>query len=97
MLHLIFQSPIKDSVLQRIDKDDHVVFYENAVFQLNKASSISDQLQKMIENNVLFYVLSAELETRGFNSNDLISGIKAIDYSDLVKLTENNKVIRTWN
>lgn len=97
MLHLIFQSPVKESVLQRIDKDDHVVFYENAIFQLNKTSLINNQLQKMIENNVLLYVLNAELETRGFNTDDLISGIKTIDYSDLVQLTENNKVIRTWN
>ncbi len=34
MLHLIFQSPIAHSVLQRIESGDDVVFFENAVLGL---------------------------------------------------------------
>ncbi len=97
MLHLIFQSPIVASVLQRIEPHDHVVFYENAVFQINKENKLNDALKKLIENNVQLYVLSEELSTRGFNVNELIDGIIEIDYPELVKLTLDNKVIRTWS
>lgn len=96
MLHLIFQSPIELSVLQRIAKEDDVVCLENTVFRLNKDSVISNELQRMLSNKIHLYVLGDELETRGIQVDELINGIEIIDYSDLVKLTEKNKVTRTW-
>lgn len=97
MLHLIFQSPLEDPLLQRIDANDQVVFYENAIFQINKGNRSNDRLQELIEKNVKLYVLSEELATRGLTINELIDGIKEIEHSELVKLTLDNKVIRTWN
>lgn len=96
MLHLIFQSSIDDSVLQRIEKGDDVVFYENAVFRLYDGSQLTAELQKMLANGVYFHVLNDELEVRGIVENELISGVSIINYSGLVDLTEKNKVVLTW-
>jgi len=97
MLHLIFQSPIEHSVLQRIESGDDVVFFENAVFRLIKGTILSSELQQMLNNNVHLWVLSAELDTRGIQINKLIQGVEVIDFVGVVKLTEKNKVIRTWS
>lgn len=97
MLHLIFQSPITNAVLQRIDSGDDVFFLENAVFPVIKNSLLSVDLEQMLKNKVHLYVLDNELKTRGINSNELIVGVKVTDYSGLVKLTERNKLINSWN
>ena len=97
MLHLIYQSPVEDSVIQRIESGDDVVFFENAVFRVNKKSLQSTELEQMLVNNVHLYVLSDELVIRGVNTDELVLGIAVIDYSGLVTLTEKNKIIRTWN
>lgn len=97
MLHLIYQSPIDSSVVQRIESGDNVVFFENAVFRLNKESQQSSELEQMLANNVHLHVLSDELEIRGVNTDELVLGITVIDYSALVSLTEKNKIIRTWS
>ena len=97
MLHLIYQSPVEDSVIQRIESGDDVVFFENAVFRVNKKSLQSTELEQMLANNVHLYVLHDELVIRGVNTDELVLGIAVIDYSGLVTLTEKNKIIRTWN
>jgi sulfur relay protein TusB/DsrH len=97
MLHLIYQTPLENAVIQRIEIGDDVVFFETAVFRLNKAGLQSTELEQMLANNVHLYVLSDELAIRGVNTDELVSGITVIDYSGLVALTEKNEIIRTWN
>ncbi len=97
MLHLIFQSAIDGALLQRIDSLDSVIFFENAVFQINKKGILSLQLKQMLKNRTSLYVLDVELETRGLNITELVSGIEVINYSGFVELTEQNKVIKTWS
>ncbi len=97
MLHLIYQSLIDHVVLKRIDNKDDVVFLENAVFSVIKDNFIDKELHEMLNNDINIHVLNEELETRGINKNKLIVGINVIDYPGLVKLTEKNKIISTWN
>jgi tRNA 2-thiouridine synthesizing protein B len=97
MLHLIFQSTVDSALLQRIDSGDDVVFLENAVFRVIKQGLSSVELQSLLKNRVYLYVLDIELETRGINAAELVSGIEIIDYPGLVGLTEKNRVIRTWS
>jgi len=97
MLHLIFQSTVDNALLQRIDSGDDVVFLENAVFRVIKQGLSSVELQPLLKNRVYLYVLDIELETRGINAEELVSGIEIIDYPGLVGLTEKNRVIRTWS
>lgn len=94
MLHLIFQSPTRPAIFERIAQGDDVVFLESAVFQLMSNSIFSQQIQTLVANNIHCYALREELETRGINIDTSIS---LIDYSDLVKLTEKNKRIKTWS
>lgn len=97
MLHLIFQSALDSALLQRLDSGDDVVFFENAIFRLNKADTLNGELQALLKNRVSIHVIGADLTTRGLTVNELVAGVELIDYPALVTLTEKNKVIRTWN
>jgi tRNA 2-thiouridine synthesizing protein B len=97
MLHLIFSSLVESSLLERIGHGDDVVFMENAVYRLYKDSCLSAELIKMLNNNIALFVLTEQLETRGLGDNQIITGVRVIDYLGLVKLTEKNTVIRSWN
>ncbi len=97
MLHLIFQSTFDRSLLDRLKSSDDVVFLENAIFCLIKGSVKSDELYKQPKRTINLYVLKCDLETRGVRRNELLFGVETIDYPELVKMTEKNRVIRTWS
>jgi tRNA 2-thiouridine synthesizing protein B len=96
MLHLIFQSPIDDAILERIDSGDDVVFLENSVLRILQEGSLSDTLSRLLNYNHL-YVLADDIEVRGIGADELVNGIEVIDYSELVRLTVKNPVIQTWS
>lgn len=96
MLHLIFQSSVDESILQRIETGDDIVFHENTVFYLYQGSQLSNEVQNMLSKGINVYVLQNELECRGIAKEELIVGVNAIDYFGLVELTEKNKVVLTW-
>lgn len=95
MLHLISQSPITNAVLERIVANDEVVFLDNAVLRLLKIGDFNNTLSQYLETNQ-FYVLEEALTVRGITAEELILGIKIIDYTQLVALTVKHPVIQSW-
>lgn len=95
MLHLISQSLITNAVLARIAVNDEVVFLDNAVLRLLKAGDLNNVLSQPLEKNQ-FYVLDEALTVRGITAEELILGIKIIDYTQLVTLTVKHPVIQSW-
>lgn len=96
MLHLIFQSPIENAVLQRIDSGDVIVFMENAVLRILQNGVMETALASLLSSNRLC-VLSEDIIVRGIAVDELIKGIDVIDYAELVELTVHNSVIQSWN
>jgi tRNA 2-thiouridine synthesizing protein B len=96
MLHLFFQSPIDMAILERIDSGDDVVFLENAVLRILQNSSLSGTLTRLLKQNRLC-VLADDIEVRGIIADELVNGIEAIDYAELVRLTVKNPVIQSWS
>ena len=99
VLHLIFQSPIEQAILERIDSGDIVVFLENAVLRTLKNSGISDISDELTQKISLgrFCVLSEDIAVRGITVAELIKGLEVIDYAGLVELTVNNPVVQSWS
>lgn len=95
MLHLIFQSPIETAVLERIEPGDAVVFIGNAVMTLLSGGALAERLAAMVKNRPL-YALSDDAVMRGIAYDALVAGIDVIDYSGLVALTLEHKVIQSW-
>ncbi|MDA1343549.1 MAG: sulfurtransferase TusB [Methyloglobulus sp.] len=95
MLHLIFQSPIDNAVLDRMATGDIAVFLESAVFGILQNGALSDALNTKLSTNRLC-VLSEDMATRGILLSELVIGLEAIDYAELVKLTVANPLISSW-
>jgi tRNA 2-thiouridine synthesizing protein B len=96
MLHLVFQSPIELALLERIAVGDDLVFLENAVLRILEKGSLCTRLTECLEHNRL-YVLADDLEVRGIQLSELVTGIEVIDYAGLVALTIKNPVIQSWS
>jgi tRNA 2-thiouridine synthesizing protein B len=95
MLHLIFQSPIDNAVLDRMASGDVAVFLENAVLGVMQKSQSATLLSTKLTTNRL-YVLSEDMAVRGILPSELVIGLEAIDYAELVKLTVANPLISSW-
>ncbi|WP_411728344.1 sulfurtransferase complex subunit TusB [Methyloglobulus sp.] len=95
MLHLIFRSPIDPAILDRIDSGDVAVFLESAVLGVLQKGRLADVLIAKLNCNRL-YVLSEDMAVRGILVPELVTGLEAIDYSGLVKLTVENPLITSW-
>lgn len=96
MLHLIVQAPIERAVLARIDAGDAVVFQQRAIWTVLAGHVLQERLQRLLENNCRLYVLQDDMEVNGIKPEQLIEGIKMIDYQGLVELSVANKVNKTW-
>ena len=97
MLHLITHTLIDSTTLQRIAVGDDVILLENAVFSVNQGHFLTAELEQLISDQINLFVLIEELETRGLNPNQLMTGIQVIDYDYFVQLTEQNAIIKSWN
>lgn len=95
MLHLIFQSPINNAVLDRMAEGDAAVFMESAVLGLMKKSQFTDVLKGKLGSHD-FYVLSEDIAVRGILPSEIVAGLEVIDYPSLVKLTVEHPLIQSW-
>jgi sulfur relay protein TusB/DsrH len=95
MLHLISQSPIVSAVLARVAVDDEIVFLCSAVLRLLQTGADHHSLSQLLKTHQL-YVLADDLAVRGITPEELIQGIKIIDYTELVALTVKHPVIQSW-
>jgi tRNA 2-thiouridine synthesizing protein B len=47
-------------------------------------------------NDVTFYVLGPDLAARGMTEDQLIDGIKVVDYEGFVDLTTEHENVQAW-
>jgi tRNA 2-thiouridine synthesizing protein B len=96
MLHLISESPIDSAVLARLGVGDEVVFLENAVLRLLQTGADNHRLTELLKTHPL-YVLADDLTVRGIAVEELVQGIRVINYTDLVSLTVKHPVMQSWS
>lgn len=96
MLHLISQSPIETAVFERVAAGDALVFLDNSVLRLLQHSDLNQCLNQLLKNHQL-YVLADTLAVRGISVEELVQGIRVIDYPQLVALTVQHSVIQSWS
>lgn len=95
MLHLIFQSPIDPTILDRMAVGDVAVFLESSALNLLQNSLLADTIAAQLKTKRLC-VLSEDMATRGILATELVPGLEAIDYPGLVNLAIENPLIQSW-
>ena len=96
MLHLIFQSPVDNAVLDRMASGDIAVFLDSAVLSVLQQGKMAGAISHKLNTNRLC-VLFEDMETRGILKVELVVGLEVIDYPGLVKLTVENPSIASWS
>jgi sulfur relay protein TusB/DsrH len=93
----VFVSDLRNTVdtLDRLKAEKlGIILVQNGVYHaaIKEKGSASPLLKKSAD----FYALSEDLETRGLSSSNIASGIKVVNYSDVVDLIFNNYEKSVW-
>jgi len=99
MLHIVNKSPFErgtlDSCLKTSLDGSTVLLIEDAVVGAIKDSAFADSISKAIASKTM-YVLEPDLNARGFTTDNIIDGIKTVDYAGFVELTTTNDNVQSW-
>lgn len=96
MLHLIFQAPLEDAVLERVGQGDALVFMERAVWNALEGHTMQAGINKLQARYCQCYILRQDMEVNGIAARQLTENVTIIDYSDLVALTTKCRMVMTW-
>jgi len=99
MLHTVNKSPFErntlNTCLDMAKSGASVLLIEDGVFGALKNTSASDKVSKAMEG-ITFYVLGPDLAARGMTEDQVIDGIKVIDYDGFVDLTTEHDNFQAW-
>lgn len=87
----VFLSDFKSSleILERLKAEKlGIIFVGNGIYHATVKEN--GKPSSVLEKNASFYVLTEDLESRGFNSGNLDSRVKPVTYGDVVDLIFND-------
>ena len=98
-LHTVNKSPFErntlDSCLRLAAKGSAVLLFEDGVIGAMKNTKHSGAVAKAM-SDVSFYVLGPDIKARGLSDDNVIDGIKVIDYDGFVDLTTEHNTVQSW-
>lgn len=99
MLHTVNKSPFDrnslESCLRLAKKGSSVLLIEDGVYGALKGSTKSDLVSGAM-GDLKFYVLGSDLKARGVSEDQIIDGIKIVDYSGFVNLVVEHDSNQAW-
>ena len=99
MLHTVNKSPFQtrtlESCLAHARKDSALLLIEDGVYAAGSGTPLESKLQKAMEN-VAIYALGPDLEARGLTQEQVIPGIRTVDYAGFVNLVVEHGIVQAW-
>lgn len=99
-LHIISRSPYQshglEQCLARIGVGHGLLLIENAVYAVKRGAEPAARIKTVLPF-VTVYVLAPDLKARGIALDEIIGGVKAIDYAGFVDLAVEHKAIQSWH
>lgn len=99
MLHTVNKSPFEksslDTSLRLSTVGSAILLIEDAVYGAMTGTSIEDKLRETLENRSV-YVLGPDLKARGLVPENVIEGIKVVDYAGFVDLVVEHDKVQSW-
>lgn len=96
MLHLISDAALSAAVMERIANGDDVILQAGSVWAAFAGHADNVKIKQLLSYPCAVYVLEDVLLMHGISRQQLLQGVKAIDYAEFVTLTVKNPVIHTW-
>lgn len=99
VLHTINKSPFEKNAVEsclRFARSGHaILLFEDAVYAALQGTRFEGQMKNAL-SKLSIYVLLADLEARGMKADNVIAGIKPIDYARFVDLVVESKSVQAW-
>lgn len=96
MLHLVADLPLANLIIGRTAVGDDVVLQGGWIWAAFAGHQDNLIVQQLLSQGCNVYVLKDQLSMNGITDQQLLSGVDAIDYAQLVELTVKNTVIHNW-
>ena len=98
MLHTVNKSPFDrnslDSCLNHAKDGSSVLLFEDGIYAVLKGSAASGKLEKA--SGISVYALGPDLKARGIGEDQIIEGVKVVDYGDFVDLVTRHDNVQSW-
>lgn len=99
MLHTVNKSPFERTALAtclRYAQDgDAVLLYEDGVYAARSASETAATV-KAAAGRLKMFVLGPDLAARGVPADQVIDGVRIVDYEGFVDLVAENGPVQAW-
>jgi sulfur relay protein TusB/DsrH len=79
-----------------LDFEISIVLIHDGIIGTSKIGITPKFLKKLLELPFSFYAIIPDIKARGMDPNNIIDGIKAIEYDDLVDILISNNKIVSW-
>jgi tRNA 2-thiouridine synthesizing protein B len=98
-LHIVNKSPFERNALKsciaHLGASDAVLLIEDAVVAAKVGSQVAPLVQEALKKGPV-YVLGADLAARAIKNDDVIAGLKLVDYRGFVDLAAEHKCSQSW-
>lgn len=98
-LHTVNKSPFErnsfSSCLAHAVDGDAILMIEDAVVGARKGTNFTPALAAKLASCAI-YVLSPDLSARGMKPEDVLEGVKLVDYAGFVDLTTEKSRVCAW-
>ncbi|MDM8547555.1 sulfurtransferase complex subunit TusB [Candidatus Venteria ishoeyi] len=99
LLHTVNKSPFEknslETCLSLAKAGSSVLLIEDGVYAVQKGSQADAMISDALKT-VNFYVLGPDLDARGMAADNMIDGIKTVDYNGFVDLVADHKAVQAW-
>jgi tRNA 2-thiouridine synthesizing protein B len=99
LLHTVNKSPFEKnslkSCIRLAAKGSSILLTEDGVYGATRGTENSAMVADAT-GNVSIYVLGPDLDARGVNKDNLIDGIKVVDYAGFVDLVAEHSATQSW-
>lgn len=99
MLHIVNKSPFErnslDSCLRFAKEGSTVLLIEDGIYAALSGTAVSDKMSQALQSQKI-YVLGPDLLARGMRADQVIDGIKVVDYPCFVDLVAEHDNVQSW-
>jgi len=99
LLHTVNKSPFeRNSFSKCLDvakKGSSVLLIEDGIFAALKGAANESVVTKAIAD-INMYVLGPDLNARGMTEEDVVDGVKVVDYNGFVDLAAEHDAVQSW-
>lgn len=99
ILHTVNKSPFERntfaSCISMAKSGSAILMIEDGVLGATKGTSFATNISKAI-GDITFYVLGPDLSARGLSEDNLIDGIKTVDYEGFTDLVAEYTTVQSW-